>query len=70
MSYYVGVDVGTGSVRAAIFNDHGKVIKISTHSIETFNSIPDYYEQSSEDIWGAVCRVVKVRRLLKFNSDV
>ncbi|KAK0086555.1 hypothetical protein PV325_003003 [Microctonus aethiopoides] len=59
MSYYVGVDVGTGSVRAAIFNDHGKVIKISTHSIETFNSIPDYYEQSSEDIWGAVCRVVK-----------
>lgn len=60
MEYYVGVDVGTGSVRAALFDSDGKLIKLSTYPIETFNSIPDFYEQSSEDIWQAVKRVVKV----------
>ncbi|XP_074105650.1 FGGY carbohydrate kinase domain-containing protein isoform X2 [Cotesia typhae] len=59
MEYYVGVDVGTGSVRAALFDSDGKLIKLSTYPIETFNSIPDFYEQSSEDIWQAVKRVVK-----------
>lgn len=60
MDYYVGVDVGTGSARAALFDCDGKLIKLATCPIETFNSIPDFYEQSSEDIWQAVRRVVKV----------
>ncbi|XP_034949269.1 FGGY carbohydrate kinase domain-containing protein [Chelonus insularis] len=59
MDYFLGVDVGTGSVRGALFDANGKLIKIATNPIETFNSIPDYYEQSSEDIWESVKRVVK-----------
>ncbi|XP_063972729.1 FGGY carbohydrate kinase domain-containing protein isoform X2 [Diachasmimorpha longicaudata] len=59
MNYYVGVDVGTGSTRAALFDGDGKLIKISNSPIEIFNSVPDFYEQSSEDIWDSVKKVVK-----------
>lgn len=59
MNYFVGVDVGTGSARAALFNKNGKLIKIATNSIKTFNYSSVYYEQSSEDIWNSVKKVVK-----------
>ncbi|XP_058056176.1 FGGY carbohydrate kinase domain-containing protein isoform X1 [Anopheles bellator] len=58
-SFVVGVDVGTGSARAALVSIAGKVLKTSVHSIRTWNDQPNYYEQSSDDIWRAVCECVK-----------
>lgn len=58
--YFVGVDVGTGSSRAALVNSHGQVIKSYVKEIKTWNPQPDHYEQSSDDIWKAVCECVKV----------
>ncbi|XP_060530656.1 FGGY carbohydrate kinase domain-containing protein [Cylas formicarius] len=59
-TYFVGVDVGTGSVRAALVTDFGKILRCAVESIKTWNPQPDYYEQSSDDIWNAVVKCVKV----------
>lgn len=52
--YFVGVDVGTSSARAALVSSDGKVLKQTIRPIKTWNPQPDYYEQSSEDIWNSV----------------
>lgn len=59
MKYVIGVDVGTGSVRAALVQSDGKVIATETKPIRIWNPHPDFYEQSSEDIWEAVVFTVK-----------
>uniref|UniRef100_A0A182JUC9 FGGY carbohydrate kinase domain-containing protein n=1 Tax=Anopheles christyi TaxID=43041 RepID=A0A182JUC9_9DIPT len=58
-AYLVGVDVGTGSARAALVTSKGEVLQTCVKSIQTWNTQPNYYEQSSEDIWSAVCECVK-----------
>ncbi|XP_032681948.1 FGGY carbohydrate kinase domain-containing protein [Odontomachus brunneus] len=59
MDFFVGVDVGTGSVRAALVTSNGKIKKVATCPLEIFNPAPNFYEQSSDNIWSAVCHVVK-----------
>lgn len=59
--YFVGVDVGTGSVRAALVDGTGRILKKSTNPIRTWNPETDFYQQSSEDIWKCCCKVVRVR---------
>lgn len=59
--YFVGVDVGTGSVRAALVDSFGRILKKSTNVIQTWNPETDFYQQSSEDIWQSCCKVVRVR---------
>lgn len=58
-SYFIGVDVGTGSVRAAIFSETGERQSIAVFPIEIFRPKEDYVEQSSEDIWKKTCQAVK-----------
>lgn len=58
--YFIGVDVGTGSARAALVNANGKVVKMYSKHIQTWNPCLDNYEQSSENIWSVVCECVKV----------
>lgn len=61
--YFLGVDVGTGSVRAALVSSVGHCIhfpNVSVQPVNIWNDKPDYYEQSSEDIWQACCSAVKV----------
>jgi len=59
--YFVGVDVGTGSVRAALVDGTGRILKKSTNAIQTWNPEENFYQQSSEDIWRSCCKVVRVR---------
>lgn len=61
--YYVGVDVGTGSVRAALVDSVGRILKKSTNAIKTWNPETDFYQQSSEDIWRCCCKVIRVRNV-------
>ena len=58
-SYSVGVDVGTGSARAGVFDLSGTLIASAKRNITMFNDRKDYYEQSSENIWNAVCESVR-----------
>lgn len=59
VAYFVGVDVGTGSVRAALVTEFGKIVSSAVQCIKTWNIQPDFYEQSTEDIWNAVVQSVK-----------
>jgi ribulose kinase len=59
-TYFVGVDVGTGSARASLVNLQGRVLEVHVKKIQTWNPLPDHYEQSSDDIWKAVCECVRV----------
>lgn len=53
--FVVGVDVGTGSARAGVFDARtGERLGMATHPIKMWRPQPEYAEQSSEDIWQAV----------------
>lgn len=58
-AFYLGVDVGTGSVRAGLFDRKGRMAVSSTSPLEINHPRPDFVEQSSRDIWAAVCSAVK-----------
>lgn len=51
--FYLGIDVGTGSARAGIFDGKGKMLGAGTHPIRIFRPAEDFVEQSSDDIWQA-----------------
>jgi ribulose kinase len=63
-SYFVGVDVGTGSVRAALVTGNGKLLHASSKNTKTWSPEVGYFEQSTDDIWRAVCSVVKVKQFI------
>jgi FGGY-family pentulose kinase len=50
---YLGVDVGTGSVRAALFDARGTMHGNGAHAIRMHRPEDDFVEQSSDDIWAA-----------------
>lgn len=56
---YLGVDVGTGSARAGLFTSSGALLGTASHAIRTRHARDDHYEQSSGDIWRAVCACVR-----------
>ncbi|XP_031633849.1 FGGY carbohydrate kinase domain-containing protein [Contarinia nasturtii] len=58
--YFVGVDVGTGSCRAALIDSTGHVHEVHVRETKTWNPLPDHYEQSSEDIWSGICECVQI----------
>lgn len=55
----VGVDVGSGSVRAAVFDHAGNRRADVVRPIQQFNPHGDFYEQSSADIWRQTCGAVR-----------
>lgn len=57
-SVFLGVDVGTGSARAGIFDENGKLLGSSSSPIQIWKD-GNCIEQSSTDIWHAVCAAVK-----------
>ncbi len=54
-SYVLGIDVGTGSARAGVFTPVGELKGSASVPIKMWKPRPDYAEQSSEDIWSAIC---------------
>lgn len=56
------VDVGSGSVRCAIFEySSGNVLQtkplaVKTMPLPVYNKKPDYFEQKTSDIWSAFCQ--------------
>ena len=55
----MGVDVGTGSARAGVFDVKGNLKGSATAPIQIWKPAPDYVEQSSENIWAKCCEVVR-----------
>ncbi|WP_133013512.1 FGGY-family carbohydrate kinase [Marinomonas flavescens] len=59
MEYFVGVDVGTGSARAGIFNFKGELLSTARQDITIYREGTDIVEQSSDNIWQAICESIK-----------
>ncbi|MEM6466017.1 MAG: FGGY family carbohydrate kinase, partial [Pseudomonadota bacterium] len=57
MTAFVGVDVGTGSARAGVFNARGALLASHAQDIQMWRD-EEKAEQSSDDIWEAVCACV------------
>jgi FGGY-family pentulose kinase len=51
--FYLGVDVGTGSARAGVFDAQGGLRGAASEPIATWRPETDFVEQSSDDIWRA-----------------
>ncbi|THH01759.1 hypothetical protein EW026_g1009 [Hermanssonia centrifuga] len=60
-TYYIGVDVGTGSARAALVKQDGTLVASSTEATQTWRDSQDHriFEQSTTDIWSGICKTVK-----------
>src|SRR5690625_7466347 len=56
---YLGIDIGTGSARAGLFDAAGDLLAMSTHPIRIWKPEADVTEQSSADIWQATCTAVR-----------
>nr|XP_046263487.1 FGGY carbohydrate kinase domain-containing protein [Scatophagus argus] len=57
--FYVGVDVGTASVRAALVTRAGLLHSTAEEPISIWEPQTDHYVQSSAEIWKKCCTVVK-----------
>lgn len=58
--YFIGVDVGTQSVRGGLVTPSGSVVVTASRPIITWNPKQDIYEQSSDNIWTQCINVIKV----------
>ena len=58
--FYLGIDVGTGSARAGIFDETGKMHGMGAHPIQIFRPEEDFAEHSSDDIWRACGEAVRI----------
>ena len=56
---FLGIDVGTGSARAGLFDDTGRMLASAKHDICMWREAGSIVEQSSDDIWQAVCASVR-----------
>ena len=57
--HFIGVDVGTGSARAGVFDAAGTMLASAKADIRLWREAGDIVEQSSNDIWRAVCSSVR-----------
>ena len=56
---FIGVDVGTGSARAGVFDSSGRLLGGAKRAIAIWREPGDVVEQSSADIWRAVGEAVR-----------
>ena len=59
LSYILGIDIGTGSVKAIAASEEGKVLARAQHHYPYFSSRPDYNEQEPEAIWQAFIKCMR-----------
>jgi D-ribulokinase len=57
--YVIGVDVGTGSARAGLFDLKGHMLSVAKRDITLFRESGSIVEQSSTEIWNAVCAIIR-----------
>ena len=58
-NYFIGVDVGTGSARAGVFDAAGRLLASASRDLQLFKASGAIVEQSSDDVWQAVCQSVR-----------
>ncbi|MCP1237311.1 FGGY-family carbohydrate kinase [Gluconobacter kondonii] len=59
MDLVLGIDVGTGSARAGLFTLDGQKKASFVQKIQTWTPRAGYAQQSSADIWSAICQATR-----------
>lgn len=64
MAYFMGIDVGTSSVKALIIDENGREIAVASRKYDVLNPKMNYAEQDPEEIWNATKEILQelVRR--------
>lgn len=57
--HFIGVDVGTGSARAGVFDASGRLLATAKRDIDAHREAGGIVEQSSAQIWSAVCAATR-----------
>ncbi|RWD67524.1 MAG: ribulokinase [Mesorhizobium sp.] len=58
-SHFIGIDIGTGSARAGVFDEAGSMLASAKADIAVWHAEGHIVEQSSNDIWRAVAATVR-----------
>lgn len=53
--FFIGIDVGSASVRAGVYDASGLRLAFAVRPIQQFHPRPLFVEQSSADIWAQAC---------------
>src|SRR6266404_2531469 len=56
---FIGVDVGTSSARAGVFDERGALLATARHPITVWHEAGNVVEQSSSEIWSACSAAVR-----------
>src|SRR6476660_7298744 len=56
---FIGVDVGTSSARAGVFDENGTLLATARHPITVWHEAGSVVEQSSSEIWAACATSVR-----------
>src|ERR1700694_1335012 len=56
---FIGVDVGTSSARAGVFDEKGTLLATARHPISVWHEAGSVVEQSSSEIWAACAASVR-----------
>ncbi|RUT25891.1 ribulokinase [Asaia sp. W19] len=70
MEVVIGVDVGTGSARAGVFTLNGQKLASCVTATKTWRPQADFIQQSSTDIWAAICKSVRTAMAELRQGDV
>src|SRR6202790_5208790 len=57
---FIGIDVGTSSARAGVFDENGTLLATARHPITVWHEAGSVVEQSSSEIWAACAASVRV----------
>src|ERR1700682_5486688 len=60
---FIGIDVGTSSARAGIFDEKGSLLATARHPITVWHVAGGVVEQSSAEIWAACVASVRTARV-------
>jgi D-ribulokinase len=56
---FIGIDVGTSSARAGVFDENGTLLATARHPITLWHEVGGVVEQSSSEIWSACSASVR-----------
>ena len=59
MKYYLGVDNGGTSTKAALYDALGRELAVSSRDTRVLTPAPDWFERDMEEMWEANCAVIR-----------
>ena len=56
MTYFIGLDFGTGGAKACMMTDEGKVSSYAYEELTIFHEHPGWSEHDAQQYWPAACQ--------------